>query len=191
MKYGYIGLGHLGANLAMNLVKAGYQVTVTDLNKDNAKKLIAAGALWADTPKGVAENADAVITCLPSPKVSMAVLTGKDGILAGLKRGGTWIENSTNGNDEIETMARIASDHGVETLEAPVTGGVHKAAQGSITVLVGGDKAVFDKYRKVLDAIGDQVFYIGNSGDGTVAKLVHNASGYAVQAAIEIGRAHV
>ena len=141
MKYGYIGLGHLGANLAMNLVKAGYQVTVTDLNKDNAKKLIAAGALWADTPKGVAENADAVITCLPSPKVSMAVLTGKDGILAGLKRGGTWIENSTNGKDEIETMARIASDHGVETLEAPVTGGVHKAAAGDITVLVGGDEA--------------------------------------------------
>ena len=62
MRYGYVGLGHLGANLAMNLVKAGYQVTVTDLNKDNAKKLIAAGAIWAETPKGVAENADAVIT---------------------------------------------------------------------------------------------------------------------------------
>ena len=72
MKYGYVGLGHLGANLAMNLVKAGYEVTVTDLNKDNAKKLIAAGAKWADKPKDVAENSDAVITCLPSPKVSMA-----------------------------------------------------------------------------------------------------------------------
>ena len=93
MKYGYVGLGHLGANLAMNLVKAGYEVTVTDLNKDNAKKLIAAGAKWADTAREVAANSDAVITCLPSPKVSMAVLTGKDGILAGLKKGGTWIEN--------------------------------------------------------------------------------------------------
>ena len=99
MRYGYVGLGHLGANLAMNLVKAGYQVTVTDLNKDNAKKLIAAGAIWADTPKGVAENSDAVITCLPSPKVSMAVLTGKDGILAGLKKGGTWIEKKLYGRE--------------------------------------------------------------------------------------------
>ena len=119
MKYGYVGLGHLGANLAMNLVKAGYEVTVTDLNKDNAKKLIAAGAKWADTAREVAANSDAVITCLPSPKVSMAVLTGKDGILAGLKKGGTWIENSTNGKEEIEAMAKIAAEHGVPINQYP------------------------------------------------------------------------
>ena len=167
MKYGYIGLGHLGANLAMNLVKAGYEVTVTDLNKDNAKKLIAAGAKWADTPKGVAENSDAVITCLPSPKVSMAVLTGKDGILAGLKKGGTWIENSTNGKEEIEAMAKIAAEHGVETLEAPVTGGVHKAAQGTITVLVGGDKAIFDKHLPALQKLGGEIFHMGPIGSAS------------------------
>ena len=163
MKYGYIGLGHLGANLAMNVVKAGYEVTVTDLNKDNAKKLIAAGAKWADTPKGVAENSDAVITCLPSPKVSMAVLTGKDGILAGLKKGGTWIENSTNGKEEIEAMAKIAAEHGVETLEAPVTGGVHKAAQGTITILIGGEKAIFDKHA---DELAKAVLRLKAAADG-------------------------
>ena len=174
MKYGYVGLGHLGANLAMNLVKAGYEVTVTDLNKDNAKKLIAAGAKWADTPKGVAENSDAVITCLPSPRVSMAVLTGKDGILAGLKKGGTWIENSTNGKEEIEAMAKIASEHGVETLEAPVTGGVHKAAQGNITILIGGEKAIFEKHLPALKVMGGEIFHMGPIGSASVIKVITN-----------------
>ena len=174
LRYGYIGLGHLGANLAMNLVKAGYHVTVTDLNKDNAKKLIEAGATWADTPKGVAENSDAVITCLPSPKVSMAVLAGKNGILEGLKKGGAWIENSTNGKEEIEAMAKIAAEHGVETLEAPVTGGVHKAAQGTITVLVGGKKELFETHLPALQKLGGEIFHMGDIGSASVIKVITN-----------------
>ena len=101
MRYGFVGLGNLGRHLAMSLVKAGYQVTVTDLDRHVASELLAAGARWADTPKGVAEASDAVATCLPSPKVSEAVLAGANGILEGLKPGGTWIEMSTNGEAEV------------------------------------------------------------------------------------------
>ena len=131
MKIGFIGLGNMGLPMAINLLKAGYEVTVTDLNKDNAKKLIAAGAKWADTAREVAANSDAVITCLPSPKVSMAVLTGKDGILAGLKKGGTWIENSTNGKEEIEAMARREAfrPRSTESPFAHECGGVASRAQ--------------------------------------------------------------
>ncbi len=140
MRYGYIGLGNLGEHLAMSLLRAGFQVTVNDLNKTSAKRLLEAGAKWADTPRAVAEASAAVFTCLPSPKASEAVLTGPNGILAGLKKGGTWIENSTLGRDETLRLAAIAKEHGIDTLEAPVTGGVHLAAHGKITVLAGGDQ---------------------------------------------------
>lgn len=174
LSYGYIGLGNLGANLAMNLVKAGFKVTVNDLNRDSAKKLIAAGAIWADTPKLVAENSDAVITCLPSPRISMEVLAGKNGILEGLKKGGTWIENSTCGKEEIEAMAKVAAKHGVETLEAPVTGGVHKAAQGGITIMVGGRKELLEAHMDAFKKLGGKIFHMGDIGTASVIKVITN-----------------
>src|SRR3990170_8396778 len=95
MRYGYIGLGHLGARLAGSLLREGFPLTVTDLDRDRAAPLLARGARWADSPREVAGDCDAVITCLPSPAVSEGVLCGPDGILAGLRRGGAWIEMST------------------------------------------------------------------------------------------------
>src|SRR4029450_2753997 len=135
-----VGLGHLGAQLAASLLREGFPLTVHDRNRAAADPLIAKGAAWADSPKALAARCDAVITCLPSPAASEAVLTGADGILAGLAKGGTWVEMSTLGRDEIRRLAALAEAQGIAVLESPVTGGVHKAAEGEITVLAGGGR---------------------------------------------------
>ena len=144
MRVGYIGLGNLGVHLATSLQRNGFDLTVNDIRKESAKDLIAMGAKWADTPKELAANVDIVITCLPSPAVVKKVLLGDDGVLASLKSGGVWMEMSTNDRHVIEEIAEIAKSKGIDTLESPVTGGVHKAASGKITVLIGGDKAVYE-----------------------------------------------
>ena len=124
MHYGYIGLGNLGGHLAHSLVKKGYKVTVFDIDKSLAERHLKDGAEWANSPAELASKVDAVFTCLPSPVVSEKVLTE---ILTTLKPGSTWIENSTNGRDEMIRLAKMAEAKGVKTLEAPVTGGVHRA----------------------------------------------------------------
>ena len=174
MRYGYIGLGHLGAQLAASLLREGVALTVHDRNRAAADSLIAKGAVWADSPKALAARCDAVITCLPSPAVSEAVLTGADGILAGLAKGGTWIEMSTLGRDEIQRLAALAAAQGIAVLECPVTGGVHKAAEGEITVLAGGDKALFERHRPALQAMGGQIFHMGPLGSAAVIKVITN-----------------
>jgi 3-hydroxyisobutyrate dehydrogenase len=174
MRYGFIGLGHLGAQLAGSLLREGFPLTVTDLNRDLAAPLLAGGARWADSPKAVASACDAVITCLPSPTVSEKVLCGPDGILAGLRRGGAWIEMSTLGRDEILRLAAKAAEKGVATLESPVTGGVHRAAAGEITVLAGGDKALFEAHRRALEAMGGEIFHMGPLGSAATIKVITN-----------------
>ena len=145
-RFGFIGVGNLGIHLATNLLRAGFAVVVHDLDQDAAERLVEAGGVCASSPKQAAESADTVITCLPSPAAVAAVMTGEDGILAGLKAGGAWIDMSTNDLKEVKRLAALAADSGIASLEAPVTGGVHKAATGEITVLVGGDKAVYDDH---------------------------------------------
>jgi 3-hydroxyisobutyrate dehydrogenase len=174
MRYGYIGLGHLGAPLAGSLLREGFPLTVTDLNRDLAAPLLGRGARWAASPKAVAGASDAVITCLPSPAVSEKVLCGPDGILAGLRSGGAWIEMSTLGRDEILYLAAKAAEKGIATLEAPVTGGVHRAAAGEITVLAGGDKALFEAHRPALEAMGGEIFHMGPLGSAAVIKVITN-----------------
>lgn len=174
MRYGFIGLGNLGAHLATSLARGGFALTINDLDRKAAGPLIAAGATWAGTPKAVAEASDAVFTCLPSPRISEHVLTGPDGILSGLKPGCAWIEMSTLGRDETLRLAALAKAVGVETLEAPVTGGVHLAAQGKITVLAGGDRALFEAHRPALQVMGEKIFHMGPLGAAAVIKVITN-----------------
>ncbi len=174
MKYGFIGLGNLGRNLAGSLVRDGFDVTLTDVNPAAAQSLIQAGAHWAPDAQAVAEQVDAVITCLPSPGVSMKVLAGEGGILSGLKPGGTWIEMSTNDSAEVEKMAALARAQGVEMLEAPVTGGVHRAAAGDITIIVGGDPDLFARHRPALQAMGGEIFHVGPLGKAALIKVITN-----------------
>ncbi len=172
--YGFIGLGHLGRHLAGSLVRAGFDVTVHDLDPGNAKDLLANGARWADDPQAVAQAADAVITCLPSPRVSERVLTGERGILKGLKSGATWIEMSTLDEQEVLRLGKIAADHGVRMLEAPVTGGVHLAASGEITVITGGDADLHALHLPAFEAMGNKIFRAGPLGKASVIKVITN-----------------
>lgn len=174
MRYGFIGLGNLGGHLAANLMRGGVDLTVHDLKHEAAEKLVTGGARWAATPRALAEGVDAVFTCLPSPAVSERVLTGEDGLLKGLAPGSTWIEMSTNDQDAILRLAAAAAERGVATLEAPVTGGVHKAASGEITVIVGGDEHVFASHRGALAAMGGALFHVGPLGSASVIKVITN-----------------
>jgi 3-hydroxyisobutyrate dehydrogenase len=171
MKYGYIGLGNLGGHIAMSLLRKGFDVTVYDLDPKLGERHVAAGGKWAATPAALASQVDHVITCLPSPVVSEKVLTE---ILSTLKPGGTWIENSTNGRDEMQRLAAMAEAKGVQVLEAPVTGGVHLAARGEITVLVGGDKDLFALHEPALKAIGNRIFHMGPIGAAAIIKVITN-----------------
>lgn len=171
MHYGYIGQGNLGANCAACLLRAGMKVTVTDINKDAATAVLAQGAAWADSPAQLAAQVDHVITCLPSPTVSDAV---SNEFLPVMRDGAHWIEMSTLGRDEVLIFAQKAALHNVRMMELPVTGGVHLAAQGNITMLAGGDKDMFDLHLPALEAMGNQVFHMGPLGAASIIKVITN-----------------
>lgn len=173
-KLGFIGIGNLGMHLAGSLLRAGYALTIFDLNKAAAAALLAAGARWADSPAEVAKASDTVFTCLPSSKAVSAVVSGANGLLAGLAAGSTWIDMSTNDREETIRLAALAAAKGVATLEAPVTGGVHKAAAGDITVLVGGDQKVYAAHLPMLQAMGGEIIHMGPLGSAAVIKVITN-----------------
>ncbi len=171
MTYGYIGLGNLGGHLAASLLRAGFPVVVHDRDPALAERHRAMGAVVAASAAEVAGQADHVFTCLPSPQVSEAVLAQ---ILPQMKPGAVWIENSTLGRDDILRLGDLAAQSGVQLLEAPVTGGVHLAAKGQITVLVGGELALFAAHRPALEAIGNRLFHMGPLGSAAVIKVITN-----------------
>lgn len=148
-KVGCIGVGNIGYHLAANLLRGGYPVTVHDLNRMAAEPLLAHGATWADSPAEVARACQVVITCLPSV-AAVAVVAGEDGLVRGFAPGGVWIEMSTNGGHEVQRLAGLLAERGVDTLEAPVTGGCHNASSGTITIIVGGQEDVFESHRDIL-----------------------------------------
>jgi 3-hydroxyisobutyrate dehydrogenase len=171
VRYGFIGLGNLGRHLAANLVRGGFEVAVHDLDRAAAATVLAAGAIWAASVAELAASCDALITCLPSPKATANVM---DEALPAMRPGTTWIEMSTNDFAEVEALAMRAAAGGIDTLACPVTGGVHRAEAGEITVLVGGAPAVFDKHRPALQAMGGKVIHLGGIEQAAVTKVVTN-----------------
>lgn len=136
--------------------------------------LLAAGAAWGDSAREVAETSDIVITSLPSPGAVSAVMEGADGVFAELRAGATWIEMSTTDKDEVLRLAARGAAQGVATLEAPITGGCHRAKSGNITILAGGERADFKRCLPVLEAMGGPVLYMGVLGNASVAKVITN-----------------
>jgi 3-hydroxyisobutyrate dehydrogenase len=181
MRVGFIGLGTMGGPMALNARKGGHELVVHDLRREAAEPHLKAGAAWAEGARAVGEVSDIVLTSLPGPREVEAVA---EELAASMKPGAPWFDLSTNSPTVARRVhARLAA-RGIPMLDAPVSGGPSGAQSGKLALLVGGDKAVFDKYRHVLDAIGDQVIYIGGIGAGSVAKLVHNCAGYAIQTAL-------
>lgn len=171
MRYAYIGLGNLGGHLAASLARAGFPLVVHDRDPGLKPRFEALGVDWADVAAEAAAEADAVITCLPSPAVSEAVLAQ---ILPVMKPGADWIEMSTLGRAEMLRLAATAEAQGVGVLECPVTGGVHLAAQGKITVLAGGEADLVDRHRLALEAMGGRIFHMGPLGSAALIKVITN-----------------
>ncbi len=171
MRYGFIGLGNLGQHLAANLARGGFELAVYDLQRGAADTVIAAGARWVESVPELARGCDCLITCLPSPAATAAVL---ELALPALRAGSTWMEMSTNDFAEIEVLAARAKALGVATLACPVTGGVHRAAAGDITVLVGGEQQIFEMHEPALQAMGGRVIHLGGIEQAAVTKVVTN-----------------
>jgi 3-hydroxyisobutyrate dehydrogenase len=184
MPIGFIGLGTMGARMAGNLQKAGYVLVVNDLRKDAAASHLAAGGVWANSPREVAAQCEVILTSLPEPPDVEKVALADNGMLAGIKSGAAWFDLSTNAPSLVKKLHAAFAEKGAHMLDAPVSGGPQGAASRKLAIWVGGDKPAFDKHKAVLDAIGDQARYIGPIGSATVAKLVHNMSGYAIVCAL-------
>jgi 3-hydroxyisobutyrate dehydrogenase-like beta-hydroxyacid dehydrogenase len=181
---GFIGLGTMGGRIAANILKAGYEVIVNDLHRQQAGHHLQAGAKWADTPRALAERSDVIFTSLPEPADVERVALGADGLIEGIKKGAAYFDLSTNSPAVVKRIHDAFAAKGAHMLDAPVSGGPSGAASGKMAIWVGGDRAAFDKHKAVLDAMGDRAAYIGEIGTATVAKLVHNMSSYAVSCAL-------
>jgi 3-hydroxyisobutyrate dehydrogenase len=174
----------MGASMAAHLQRAGHELVVNDIRPQAAAPHLAAGATWADSAGAVAESAEVVFTSLPGPPEVEAVVLGESGLLRNLTFGKTFIDLSTNSPTLIQSLEATLREQGIQMLDAPVSGGPAGARSGRLAIWVGGDRAVFETFQPVLAAIGDQVMYVGPIGAGTIAKLVHNCSGYMIQCAL-------
>ena len=174
MNLGYIGTGVMGNPMAKALIEAGHSVTVHDLNRESATNLCEMGANWADDPRQLSESSEVVFTSLPGPVQAENVLTNPDtGILSGLRVGGTWVDTTTNSPTMIHKLASLCKQRGIEMLDCPVSGRIP-----NMTMMVGGDQAVFNKQRPVLETMGKEVIYVGGTASGCTAKLVTQYLGY-------------
>ncbi|MBI2492331.1 MAG: NAD(P)-dependent oxidoreductase [Candidatus Rokubacteria bacterium] len=184
MKIGFIGLGTMGRHMASNLIKAGHALVVNDVRREAAAPHLQAGARWADTPREVAQASEVVFTSLPGPPEVEAVALGDQGLLAGLTAGKAYFDLSTNAPALVRRIHAAFAARGVHMLDAPVSGGPRGAESKKLALWVGGDESVFTRHKPVLDSIGDQAYYVGPIGAGSVAKLVHNCAGYVIQTAL-------
>ena len=174
IRIGFIGLGNVGASLAGNLLRSGVDLTVRDLNPELVAKFVADGAKSAASPKEMAEQCDVVITCLPSPAATAAVMEAADGILAGLSPGKIWLEMSTTDEAEVKRLAPLVEAKGATAMDCPVSGGCHRAATGNIAIFAGGERAAFERVLPILSILGCQILHTGPLGSASVLKVMTN-----------------
>ena len=174
MKVGFIGLGNVGGKLAGSLLRNGIDLTVRDLDKSMAQPFLDGGAKWADSPREMAEQVDILITCLPSPAASAAVMEAEDGALKGLGAGKIWAEMSTTDKDEVTRLGEKVKAVGAEPIDCPVSGGCHRAATGNIAIFAGCERAAFEKFLPMLTTMGRRILHTGPLGSASVLKVVTN-----------------
>jgi 3-hydroxyisobutyrate dehydrogenase len=173
-KIGFIGLGNVGKKLAGSLLRNGFDLTVRDLDKDAAAELLEQGCAWADSPKQMAQSVDIVVTCLPSPAISAAVMEADDGILAGLGPGKIWAEMSTTDTAEVQRLGELVAATGAKAVDCPVSGGCHRAATGNIAILAGCDRDVFETMLPLLQTMGRRILHSGALGSASTLKVMTN-----------------
>jgi 3-hydroxyisobutyrate dehydrogenase len=189
MRVGFIGLGNMGGPMALNLLAAGHTLTVNDIHPAAAAEHLERGAKWADVPRDVAKGSDVVFTSLPGPAEVETVALGEDGLIGGLAAGAIYVDLSTGSPTAIRRIAERIEAAGAHLLDAPVSGGPMGAQAGTLAVMVGGDEAVFEHARPLLETLGGDITYVGGVGAGTVAKLVHNAISMTTRIVIQEGMA--
>ena len=176
---GFIGLGAMGRHMAASLQRAGHELRVHDLKREAAAEHLAAGARWAESAAAAAQGVDVLFTSLPGPPDVQAVAGAVRDVL---RPGTAWFDLTTNSPDIVRRLHASLVARGVRLLDAPVSGGPKGAQSGKLALWVGGEQAIYDRHLPLLQAIGDQPLYVGPIGTGTIAKLVHNCTSFAMQA---------
>ncbi len=174
LKIGFIGLGNAGGKLAGSLLRNGIDLTVRDLDKAVAQPFLDGGARWGESPRQMAEQCDVVITCLPSPAASAAVMEAEDGLLAGFGPGKIWAEMSTTDEAEVKRLAERVEAVGAAPVDCPVSGGCHRAATGNIAIFAGCERDVFERMLPILTTMGRRILHTGPLGSASVLKVVTN-----------------
>lgn len=174
MKVGFIGIGNMGGPMCRNIIKGGHDVTVFDLNAAAVKTCTDLGAKAAGSPKEVASQVDVVMTSLPMPKDVEAVALGPNGIIESIRQGTVYIDLSTNSPTMIRKIATVLAPKGVTMLDAPVSGGAIGAEKKTIAIMVGGDKAAYDRCMPIFESFGQNISHLGDLGSGAIAKIVNN-----------------
>ena len=167
---GFIGLGIMGKPMALNLVRAGYPVVALNRSRGPVDELVAAGAKAGTSPKDVASQSDIVITMLPDSPDVEAVALGDDGIVNGIKNGALWIDMSTIAPATTRSIAATFAEHGVDSLDAPVSGGEKGAIDAALSIMIGGSDAAFARAKPVFETLGKNIVHIGGIGAGQVCK---------------------
>ena len=170
-KIGFIGLGNVGSKIAYNILKKNYSLYVYDINKQSSEYLVVEGAILCNSVEDLLKNVSAFITCLPSPDVVKNVIFNS---LPYIKKKHLWIEMSTTDEEGMQILSNLVSKKNAEVLEAPVTGGQHRAVSGNISILVGGSKKTFKRSFPILSCIGYQILYCGKIGNASTLKVVTN-----------------
>jgi 3-hydroxyisobutyrate dehydrogenase len=174
MKIGFIGLGNVGGKLARSLLRNKFDLMVRDLDKNLTNNFINLGAKVANTPKNLAEQVDLIITCLPSPRICAEVMEADDGVINGLSENKIWLEMSTTDESEIKRLGEKVVAKKSVPLDAPVSGGCHRAATGNIAIFVGGERKTFEKILPVLTVMGQKILHTGELGSTSILKVITN-----------------
>jgi len=173
-RVGFIGLGAMGLSMARNILKAGFPLTVWARRSESAAEILAEGAQWAESPATLAREAHVLVLMVTNSPDVESLVAGPQGILEGASPGTLVVDMSTISPAVSRAMAELCAQHGVEFLDAPVSGGTQGAQAGTLTIMVGGDEEAFRRARPVLEAMGARIFHVGPSGAGEVIKLVNN-----------------
>ena len=174
MKIGFIGLGNVGGKLASSLLRNKFDLTVRDLEKNLTNDFKNRGAKVSKTAKELAEQTDLIITCLPSPEVCAKVMESPEGVINGLSKNKIWLEMSTTDESEVKRLGKLVMDKKAIPLDAPVSGGCHRAATGNIAIFVGGERNSFEKILPILTIMGRKVLHTGELGTASILKVITN-----------------
>ena len=174
MKIGFIGLGNVGGKLAGSLFRNKFDLTVYDLDKNVTDKFKLKGIKIKNSISEIVKEVDVVITCLPSPKICSDVMLSENGILKNISKGKIWIEMSTTDQKDIIKFGKLVKEKGATPLEAPVSGGCHRAATGNIAIFVGGERTAFDMVLPILTCMGKKILHVGELGSASILKVITN-----------------